>query len=96
MALFSPMTPCALCQKPIAEVKEAIGFAALLPMESEFADFYDTCAHSRCLKAWPRRDAFVIYYNGLVEMSAPGRVSQLAVTAEGDVVHELDQWRDGI
>ena len=23
---------------------------------------YDTCAHSRCLKAWPRREACVAYY----------------------------------
>ncbi len=50
----------------------------------------------RCLKARPRRDEFVVYYNRLVEVSAPGKVSRLAVTAEGDVVHELDQWRDGI
>ena len=36
------------------------------------------------------------YYNRLVEVSEPGKVSRLAVTAEGDVVHELDQWRAGI
>ncbi len=48
------------------------------------------------MKSWPRRDEFVAYYNELVDASAPGRLSRLGVTTEGDVVYEIDKWRIGL
>lgn len=96
MALFSPVALCAVCKQRIADVKEAVGLAALSPTNSDFADFYDACAHRRCLKEWRRRDEFVVYYNRLVEASAYGRLPRLEVTPSGDVEYDVDRWRSAI
>ena len=90
------MALCAICKQRIADVKEAIGLAALTPRNPDFVDFYDACAHRGCMKEWSRRDEFVVYYNRLVDMAAPGKLPRLEVTADGDVVYDVDQWRTGL
>lgn len=95
MALFSPAAICALCDQRIADVKEAIGLAALIPKKSDFAVFYDACVHRTCLGKWDRRDEFIVYYNDLVD-GAHGPLPRLEVSASGGVVYDIDQWRTAI
>ena len=59
---------------------------------SAFDDLLDACVHQLCLAAWERKDAFVSHYNVIVDESAKGKLSRLVITANGDVVHEVDDW----
>lgn len=95
MALFWPGTPCALCHAPIEGGAEAIGFAALPDVRSEFDHLYDACVHRTCLNSWSRRAAFVEQHNDLIDAHAPGRLSKLALKADGNIKHEVDDWSYG-
>ena len=87
MAVCSELTPCAICGKQLGDLTDVIGFPDLVPMFSDFGDFYDACAHSQCMKDWPRRDEFVQYFNSLAESSTfPGRW-HLVVLPDGRVTY---------
>lgn len=93
MALFFPGIPCALCSCPIDVPDRWIGFAALHSTPpSAFDDLSDACVHRLCLAAWERKGAFVSHYNLIVDKWAKGKLSRLVIRADGDVVHEVDDW----
>ena len=69
MGLCTPFSICPVCNTAIGNETDVIGFPDLVPMFSEFGDFYDACAHMKCMQAWSRRDEFVEYFNSLVEAS---------------------------
>jgi len=59
MALFFPGIPCALCEAPIEQPKDHIGFATLPATHSEFDELNDACVHRSYLGSWARKEAFV-------------------------------------
>lgn len=90
MGLCTPLTPCAVCGVPLGETTDVIGFPDLVPMFSEFGDFYDACAHADCMKAWGKRDEFVPYFNSLVDGSRLGPAWHLVVLPDGSVVYQRE------
>jgi hypothetical protein len=90
MGLCTPFTTCAVCAEPLGESGNVIGFPDLVPMFSEFGDFYDGCAHLECMKLWPRRDELVQYFNTLVTSSSLGDGWRLVVLPDGNVSYQRE------
>ena len=88
MGLCSPVVPCAICAKPIGTGCEVLGFPDLVPMFSEFGEFYDGCAHQDCMTYWPRKAEFVDYFNGLVDVSKLSPSWRLLILPSGLVTYQ--------
>jgi hypothetical protein len=91
MGLCTPFTICPVCEQPLGESAKVIGFPDLVPMISEFGDFYDSCAHQVCIQNWKRRDEFIEYFNSLVSVSGLGEKWKLYVLPDGRVAYERDR-----
>lgn len=85
MGLCTPFTKCAICADPIGEGREVLGFPTLVPVFSEFGDFYDGCVHQECIESWPRKHVFISYFNSLVEESSPPILWHLVELPSGRV-----------
>ncbi len=87
MAICTPISPCAVCGESLGDTTDIIGFPDLVPMFSDFGNFYDACAHADCLKSWARRDEFVVYFNSLVDASRLDQSWNLVVMPSGYVTY---------
>lgn len=61
-------TPCGICGDVIAEGQDTLCFLMYDQWEnidgrSGEYPFNDGCVHSECMKSWPKRDAFVQFFN---------------------------------
>lgn len=90
MGLCSPVVRCAICTQSIGTGCDVIGFPDLVPMFSEFGDFYDGCAHQDCMTDWPRKEEFVTYFNGLVDVSKLSPSWRLLILPSGRVRYQRD------
>ena len=90
MAICTPFNPCAVCGEPLGDTTDIIGFPDLVPMFSDFGDFYDACAHAECIKSWARRDEFVLYFNSLVDSSSLSQTWRLVVLPTGYVTYQKE------
>ncbi len=93
MGLCTPVSVCPVCKSPIGDEANVIGFPDLVPMFSDFGDFYDACAHMRCMQEWKRRDEFVQYFNTLVEASKLSSAWRLEILPSGEVTYETERQR---
>ena len=90
MGLCTPFTNCAVCNEPLGSERSVLGFPDLVPMFSDFGDFYDGCAHQDCIDRWSRRDEFVACFNGLVEATSLNPSWRLVVRPSGTVCYQRD------
>lgn len=90
MGICTAFTSCAVCNKRIGADRAVLGFPDLVPMFSDFGEFYDGCAHQACLDNWSRRDEFVAYFNELVETSGFSSSWRLVVLPSGSVCFQYD------
>lgn len=88
MGLCTPFTKCAICADPIGADREVLGFPTLVPVFSDFGDFYDGCVHQDCIDSWARKHEFISYFNSLVEESNLPASLQLVVVPSGKVCFE--------
>src|SRR2546421_11158354 len=93
VALCTPFSRCAICKVALGNSTNVLGFPDLVPMFSEFGEFYDACVHAECMRNWSRRDEFVRYYNSLVDTSTLGAAWRLVILPTGYVTSqgELDR-----
>lgn len=63
MALIIPgKTPCSLCEQPISNAEDAIGFPAFLPKYHHLSRFSDNTFHIQCFQSWSKRQEFEQLY----------------------------------
>jgi hypothetical protein len=84
MALYDPEMPCPLCDQPVGDDQSAIiCFPCVGITNPRYEMLDDSCAHAECLRAWKKRDRFVVVFNEAMGQTPNQLPYHLAVDPSG-------------